>query len=232
MLNYMLGHAGGETLDGLRSLAVNVIGQAGYNQTMPWAPNLRSSGTEIKDERSAYFTTVRLVANHFSEAALAPRRLLKMSFMPPTLQQLAHHLHKTPEYTSAVLEQEREEARAGSGIRNNFLSLLLRLSDQEKHNRTGFSLTDEEISGNLFIFTMAGFETTANTLGFSVTLLAAHPEIQDWIREELQTLDADPSTWSYEEVFPKCRRTLALMVSAANHISPTPPSGNRDAETP
>ena len=49
-------------------------------------------------------------------------------------------------------------------------------------------------------------------MGYAVILLALHPEWQDWVREELQVLDEDPSAWAYEDVFPRCRRTLALMV--------------------
>jgi hypothetical protein len=56
-------------------------------------------------------------------------------------------------------------------------------------------------------------------MGYTVTLLAAYPEWQDWIREELQTLPEHPSTWRYEEIYSKCRRTLAVMVRPC-HLPP------------
>jgi cytochrome P450 len=73
-------------------------------------------------------------------------------------------------------------------------------------------LSDQEISGNLFIFTVAGFEATANTMGYAVLFLAAYPAWQDWIREELGHLPADPLAWKYDEVFPRSKRVLAVMV--------------------
>ncbi|EDN08659.1 predicted protein [Histoplasma mississippiense (nom. inval.)] len=36
-------------------------------------------------------------------------------------------------------------------------------------------------------------------MGYAVAHLAVYPELQDWIREELRTLDPDPSKWKYEE---------------------------------
>jgi cytochrome P450 len=214
MLEYVVDHPGGETLDGLRSIAINVIGQAGYSQKLPWSPNLRELTEEVKSGRTAYFTTLSMVTSMFLEAAMLPTKLMRLPLMPPTLRSLGKHLERISQYTQEVLEEERQAATIGSDSRNNFLSLLLQLSDEEKRRgQSGFSLTDEEITGNLFIFSSAGFETTANTMGYAVILLAAHPEWQDWIREELHGLDADVSTWTYEEVYPKCRRTLAVMVT-------------------
>lgn len=215
MRDYIAGRSGSDTLDGLRSLAVNVIGQAGYNQKQPWSPHLRELGLEATDDRSAYFSTLSMVANYFVESALMPRALFKLPIMSKPLQILGYHLQRMPQYTNSVLNEERKYAASGSAPRNNFLSLLIRLSDEEKRSQPSFSLTDEEISGNLFVFTTAGFETTSNAMGYTVALLAAHPEYQDWMREELQNLDSDSSNWAYDDVFPKCKRTLAIMVSRA-----------------
>jgi len=89
----------------------------------------------------------------------------------------------------------------------------VQLSDQGKSgSSSGLSLTEDEIKGNLFTFSAAGFDTTANTMGYAVTLLAAYPQWQAWIREELQSLDLDSSKWQYKETFPKCQRMLAVMV--------------------
>lgn len=214
MRKYMVDRSGNETLEGLRSLAVNVIGQAGYSQKQTWSPQLRELGLEATSERTAYFSTLSMIANNFTQAALIPTAILRLPIMPQSIRTLAYHMQRIPEYTSSVLDDERKIAENEGSPRHNFLSLLLRLSDEGKRSKTGFSLTDEEISGNLFVFTTAGFETTANTMGYTVAFLAAQPEYQDWVREELQHLDPDPITWAYDDVFPKCKRTLALMVSS------------------
>ncbi|KAJ5115057.1 hypothetical protein NUU61_000816 [Penicillium alfredii] len=66
----------------------------------------------------------------------------------------------------------------GSGPRDNFLSMPIHFSDQQKKTDSLdlLFLTEDEISGNLFVLTVAGFETAAHTMGFAMTLLAAYPE--------------------------------------------------------
>ncbi|KAH7012545.1 cytochrome P450 [Microdochium trichocladiopsis] len=80
-------------------------------------------------------------------------------------------------------------------------------------------LSEDEIAGNLFIFTAAGFDTTANTLGFAVTLLAAHPQWQAWVQAEIDAVlyaggggtGKELQLPDYAEAFPRLPRCLALM---------------------
>lgn len=46
-------------------------------------------------------------------------------------------------------------------------------------------LTKSEIYGNVFVFSIAAHDTTAHALTFTIHFLAAYPEVQDWMREEL-----------------------------------------------
>ncbi|KAL4742578.1 cytochrome P450 [Aspergillus similis] len=226
MLQYILQHPGHHTLDGLKSIAMNVIGKAGFSQEEQWAPGLRSQLGVATTGKPAYFETLSLVSQMLLEAAFLAPKFMKAPIMPRALQLLGFHMERTPGYVQEVLDEERraaekEKEKGSGGHRNNFLSLLLQLSDEERRSgQSQFSLTDEEISGSLFIFTTAGYETTANTMGYTVTLLAAYPEWQDWIREELQTLPEQSSAWRYEEVYPKCRRTLAVMYETLRRFPP------------
>lgn len=116
-------------------------------------------------------------------------------------------------YTKEVLEEERQITKKEGVPRNNFLSMLVQVSDQEKSaGSSGLTLSDDEISGNLFVFSTAGFDTTANTTGYAIINLAAYPEWQEWVREEIRDLDPDVSQWRYGAIFPHCPRILALMV--------------------
>ncbi|OJD10562.1 hypothetical protein AJ78_08463 [Emergomyces pasteurianus Ep9510] len=221
MLKYVLKNPGNRTLDGLKSVAINVIGQAGLNQGGVWSPDVRHRTGEATSGKAAFWETLLLATEMIIEAALLPTKVMKLPFMPPALRLMGHHMERSSGYMEEVLNEERKASSNVAGRRSNFLSFLLKLSDEEKHaGHGGFSLTDAEISGNLFVFSTAGFETTANTMGFAIIHLAVHPELQDWVREELQTLDQDPLTWNYEEVFPKCRRTLALMLETLRHFPP------------
>ncbi|KAI4141452.1 MAG: hypothetical protein L6R39_005324 [Caloplaca ligustica] len=52
---------------------------------------------------------------------------------------------------------------------------------------------------------MAGYETSANTLTFAMTLLACHPDLQKRLQTDLDRIlgDRPSSTWSYQADFPK-----------------------------
>ncbi|PYH78661.1 putative cytochrome P450 monooxygenase [Aspergillus uvarum CBS 121591] len=219
MLNYLFDHPGGDSLTGLRSLAINVIGQAGYTKTTPWSPTpLRDRPGQEEHARTAYFKALALATDLFFVAAFIPPKILKLSFMPAQLRLLGQRLEKVPQYIAEISQEERQTARDESVGRSNFLRFLLQNSDTD--TTSGFGFTPDELSGNLYVFTVAGYETTANTMGFAVTLLAAYPEWQEWIREELRELPADSSPWSYNDVFPNCQRTLAIMLEVLRLFPP------------
>src|SRR5207244_3382129 len=66
-------------------------------------------------------------------------------------------------------------------------------------------LTESEIMGNLFVMVIAGHETSANSIHFSLILMALHPQIQKEVQEELDRIFKDhrnPSQWDYERDLP------------------------------
>lgn len=77
-------------------------------------------------------------------------------------------------------------------------------------------LSVDEILGNLYIFIIAGHETTATTFRYAITLLAVYQDIQDqlWgkIWEATRDEPEDPAQWDYARVFPKLVAPLCVMV--------------------
>ena len=75
-------------------------------------------------------------------------------------------------------------------------------------------LSVDEMLGNIFVFNFAGHDTTAISLAFSMLLLVAHPDIQDWISEELNYyLEArEGERWGYEANYPKLKRCRAVLI--------------------
>jgi cytochrome P450 len=129
------------------------------------------------------------------------------------------------EFQQYMEECVQEERRVGGTARpdgkENLVSVLVRSADrtlEEERHGSGkkLGLSDEEIYGNVFIYNIAGHDTTANTLHFALTLLALYPEWQDWLAEEIRDVvgsTANVDTLDYKQVFPKLTRCLALMVS-------------------
>ncbi|KAL4890080.1 hypothetical protein BDV59DRAFT_195203 [Aspergillus ambiguus] len=89
-------------------------------------------------------------------------------------------------------------------------------SKPESSNTVHRGLSDEEILGNLYIFMIAGHETTATTLRFAIVLLAMHQDIQDRLYSEIQDVadgeSADLAEWDYERIFPKLVTPLCIML--------------------
>lgn len=213
MLEYLLQNPGGETLTGLRSIAINVLGQAGYGQNQPWSPDfVETLGQDWQDARVSYFKTIAMVTDRFVEAVLIPNSLKVMPFMPESIRRLGRQMLKVPEYVREILGEERNtKSSEVSKKRHNLLDMLVRYAQHGTESSAKLFLSEAEISGNLFLFTAAGFDTTANTMGYAVMFLAQYPQWQDWVREELFELDADVSSWGYD-VFAQCPRMLAVMV--------------------
>ncbi|XP_050925216.1 thromboxane-A synthase [Lates calcarifer] len=61
------------------------------------------------------------------------------------------------------------------------------LHPQEPHTRRPQKkmMTEDEIVGQAFVFLLAGYETSSNTLAFTCYLLAIHPECQCKVQEEV-----------------------------------------------
>ena len=91
----------------------------------------------------------------------------------------------------------------GAGINKETLSSSPSL---EKGNSiSGQALTDAEILGNAFVFILAGHETAANSIHFSLIFLALNPATQRRLQADLDSIfqGKPTSEWDYERDLPK-----------------------------
>jgi cytochrome P450 len=80
------------------------------------------------------------------------------------------------EIVMGIVEQRREEGTEGSDL----LSRLMAARDDEGHG-----MSDEQLRDELLTLFLAGHETTALALSYSLLLLATHPGIQQQVQAEL-----------------------------------------------
>lgn len=92
----------------------------------------------------------------------------------------------------------------------NLINTLINANSADAKAR----LSDSELRGNVFIFTVGGLESTSATLAFALALLAIHPEVQEWVREEVDEVISGNSldNMEYKDIFPRLKRVLAVMV--------------------
>ena len=215
MVDYMLKQPdgkSGESVTSIRAIAINVLSQVGYGQPKPFKP--LALPRHPSDEMT-YVDAVGLIGELIVVAAFISSWILRLSKMPTLLQTLGVALDKLPNLTAKMLKERRQHGYSdnASHAREDFMSMLVRLSDSGKtETETAQHLTEEEIAGNMFLFTVAGFDTTANTLTNAFALLAALPEWQDWIQEEIDYVLGQTESRDYNILFPRLTRCLALMV--------------------
>ena len=109
-----------------------------------------------------------------------------------------------------------DRGEKGSGSLMTSLVRALDTHQKEDTKTTGTrGLSVDEIFGNIFVINFAGNDTTANTLAFTLILLAANQEVQHWVREEVRrvTKGMDVAHWDYEKLFPQLMRCRAILVS-------------------
>lgn len=92
--------------------------------------------------------------------------------------------------------EDLDTAHPAADLRNETQQSLDSPSQQEE-NESGHqqkapsarppkrTISEDEIVGQAFVFLVAGYETSSNTLGFTCYLLAKHPECQRKVQEEL-----------------------------------------------
>ncbi|KAE8296549.1 Thromboxane-A synthase [Larimichthys crocea] len=79
-------------------------------------------------------------------------------------------------------------------------------------------MTEDEIVGQAFVFLLAGYETSSNTLGFTCYLLAIHPECQCKVKEEVDdffTRHESPDYTNVQEL-----KYLDMIISEALRLYP------------
>lgn len=206
------------TIDGIRRIAFNVLSEVGYGQSYEWDTKTQAEeSNELQGEfGTAYFDAVKTIRENVVPLALLPMRVLQHPKMPDRFTNFALAVQRFPSYSKQVLEHERSLV-AQDSTRSNFIAMLLAEHDAKTANAPAAAqrLQVEEIQGNLFAFSAAGFDTTANSMIYAVALLAAYPRWQDWIAEELTHVLKEEDTIEqsqYPEVHHRLGRCEALMV--------------------
>jgi cytochrome P450 len=115
-----------------------------------------------------------------------------MSFLPLALLPFSKQIQKWPlpvmrrirkgqAELDALIYKMIRERRHSPGDRGDLLSMLLESVDTEGDHG---SMTDRQVHDECTTVLLAGHETTANALSFSVWLLAQHPEVQEKLHQE------------------------------------------------
>lgn len=214
------------TAKDIKALTLHVLSSAGFGKSYPFGDSVAAAG---KSNHMNYREALSLILENAMLILIFGPKFLAQLAWPKNLAQLGQATVAFKKYMMDILEEEKYLIAQGKSGKHNLMTSLIRASVENTetaparknkkddsligHHRDG--LTETEIYGNMFVFSFAGHDTTAHSLAFAITLLVAHPEVQDWITEELQYYLGGESSlnWKYEEVFPHLKRCLAVLVS-------------------
>ncbi|KAI0146292.1 putative cytochrome P450 [Xylariaceae sp. FL1272] len=184
-----------------RTLSLNVLAAIGFNK--PY--DFRGSAEPRIDEVGSYRDSLQTVLDNIILLVLVPFNILRM--LPGKWARTGYAGISFKNYMVKMLEEETNALHEGKPGTGGIMASFVRAADtysnesttelDSKVSRKG--LSRDEIFGNLFVINFAGHDTTANTLAFGMLLLAAHPEVQDWLAEEIKLVTRDS---------PRCRATI------------------------
>jgi len=92
-------------------------------------------------------------------------------------------------------EMIRERQNSEKVERHDLFSNLLAANDEDMDI---INLTENELIGNIYIFLIAGHETTAHTLCFTFALLALYPDEQERLYKHIRSVLPDGQIPTYE----------------------------------
>ncbi|KAK6417606.1 hypothetical protein LTR95_017306 [Oleoguttula sp. CCFEE 5521] len=212
-----------EVFNMMKKITINVLAGGAMGQDVTW-----DSDKDDKPRpgyKMTYMQSCKTVIEAVAGPVILPIWFLKgyPSFLPghKYISELGVAVEEFPAHTKHFLQMESERAERESGqTRSNIASQLLRANRGDDKSNT--SLTDEELMGNLFVVSAAGFDTTANTLSYALALLCRYPEVQDWMFEEVDELLSDDmgDDLDYVAIFPRVVRIMAVMLETLRLFVP------------
>ncbi|KAH6913905.1 614/534 cytochrome P450 [Coprinopsis sp. MPI-PUGE-AT-0042] len=192
-------------LDITLPLALFVIGSAGFGQAMSWKDtDKRPEGhfLTFKEALSqvAHGIFVKVGVPGWAMGATETTRAVRLAF------------DELDRYMREMIQARMQDDDMAS--RNDLFSSLL-LSNVMDGDGT---LTERELMGNIFVFLVAGHETTAHSLCFALALLALHQDEQGRLYEHLKSLNTDGS-FTFQDM-PKLTRSLAVLYETMRLFTP------------
>ena len=197
----------------LMQLSLHIISKAGFGVPMRWYNTKDAEGEKIPGKHTlTYKDALDGVLTNIYSIALMPRWLL----LNLPLRSLNHALCCSKEWGDYVKElyeakmSENEEFESGG---MDLMGTLIRdiESSQMKKPSQADSLSVSEILGNTFILLLAGHESTANSIHYSLLYLALHVSQQKLLQNEVDEIFSDRpvDSWDFKTDLVKLSNGMA-----------------------
>ncbi|KZV73228.1 614 534 cytochrome P450 [Peniophora sp. CONT] len=161
-------------------LALFVIGVAGFGRRMSFTEELEVPAGFTMNFKDA----LHVVSGGVIIKLAIPKRALGLTqrFREVNLAFNELEMHMKQMIYSRKLSEKEEE-------RHDLFSNLLDAANDDTDGEP--KLADSELVGNIFIFLLAGHETTAHTLAFCFALLALYPDKQEKLFQDITRITTE-----------------------------------------
>ncbi|KAL7785541.1 cytochrome P450 [Trichoderma ceciliae] len=206
-------------------LALNIISYVGFGIRLLWPgeehvaetdPKLVKYGShEPSDGHELSFPdTMEILLDNLLILLIFPRWILKLVPLKKIKKAVLSY-DEYVRYMNELLDEKIADARKGEHVEGMDLMGQLAKSCFGADNKDA-TLTRDEIISNAFIMFVAGHETTANAIHFTLIFLATNPQTQRRIQKDIDEIlgSQDPKDWDYDSLV---NPMTASMIGAAMH---------------
>jgi hypothetical protein len=213
----------------MKTISLNVLAATAFRESY----DFRGSA-DLQDHKAntgSYRDALFVVQKYAIHLMLIPYRFLTGPMTPRSLAKIGGAATSLKASMMKMVIAESTALSRGEPGSGGLITYLVRALDRKTAQRTGSGddikkagkggLSDDEILGNIFVVNFAGYETTARTLAFAMMLLAAHPEVQEWLYDEIITVTQSRpvENWDYS-LFSKLKRCQAVFLETLRVYAP------------
>ncbi|XP_060540056.1 cytochrome P450 3A9-like [Pantherophis guttatus] len=177
-----------------------------------------SFGIDINSMNNPKDPFVKQIKKLTKFSSFDPRIILAFTF--PALMPIFNALNLTAFsweavnfFTKSFSKMKESRLKEGQGSRVDFLQMMIDSQNNKKDsvnngknstsnglNHSYKGLSDKEILAQAFIFVFAGYEPTSNSLGYMAYNLATHPDVQQKLQEEIDTVLPNKAPVTYDAI--------------------------------
>ncbi|KAF9653322.1 cytochrome P450 [Thelephora ganbajun] len=192
--------------------ALMTISAAGFGHQINWEDDEASPGHKLSFKQS-----VEVVGTGVFIRVLCPKWIFEWA----PIKKIREVRDGFAEFRSYLVEMINE--RKLSDERDEKRDLLSNLisANEEFMDDGEQKLGEVELIGNIFIFYIAGHETSGHTLCFALNMLAVHQEEQEALYQHIRDVLPDGRPPTYEDI-PRLNRVTAALYETLRMFPPAP----------
>ncbi|KAH9899364.1 cytochrome P450 [Cubamyces lactineus] len=206
-------------LDITVGITLLVISAAGFGRRISWIED----GIAPPGHSMTFKDALYKVSHNLFLKVIFPSWLLSIG--TPGMREFARAHAELEAYLKEMV-QDRRSAEVKEERHDLFNSLLDANEDEADQEA---KLTDSDVLGNIFIFLVAGYETTAHTLGYAFIFLALYPEEQEKFYQNIKSILPSDRAPTYDELS-SLSYAMAVLNETLRHFAPVITIPKRSAE--